>query len=288
MSDKARRKVKAKKRVISEMRLRGEKVHSTLSHMDIEDQIRAQTDQMRAAVLPKKRLVDSLAATGQKYQKASDSLEQILPGVGKEVASNPTKEGRKAAGELLSALTEQVQAAQNPMGQVLESSNPYPILLGGGDLAKNTSRLARDVYGENLPVPKTGAGKEAVNRLIRLHEAEEGSTARRLARLGENATGGRFATHLDINPMLQDVNIANSMKASPSLGRKGVQELKSYVNEMRSPELFDMLVELNQRGAKVSGSDAQRYRKHVEDLMAGKRINRHARKFLNRIRGQFT
>ena len=234
-----------------------------------------------AASLPQEKLRTVL---GPDYEPLpNDTLLEFMGlGTNQAIRKQPTERGRKEAEEFGQALKRQMNVYHETIDRVLDNPNPYPVLLGGEDLSVAVGSAA------GFPVPQTGAGKEAVNRLIRLHEAEEASTGRRLARLGEGATGGTFASHLDLNPMLQDVNIANTMKPSPSLSSKGVQEVKDFVGAMRKSELSDALKELEERGSQVSAPNTARYKKHLQDLMEGQRINRHARKFLNKIRGQFT
>ena len=146
--------------------------------------------------------------------------------------------------------------------------NRDTFILMGGD----TSKLLSDGGpGLGIPIPKakTKYGREAFNRTVGLHEAEEMKAFRRSPSrtMKGEAVGPTFMSHMGVQPMLNDVNIANTFKG------RGARDLRAQVGAMRNPELATLKEVLKQDPRSVE---------LIERLEAGGRINRHGRKYLDR------
>jgi len=118
----------------------------------------------------------------------------------------------------------------------------------------------------------TDRGKEMVHNAIGLHEAREikalyKSKSRKLG-LGPGPT---FESHIGPDPMLNDVIIANTLTGE---GAKGAKDL---LMKMRAPELKRLKNQL--------AGDA-RAEALIDKLLAGGRINRHGRKYLDRAHAE--
>lgn len=132
----------------------------------------------------------------------------------------------------------------------------------GGD----TSRLMAEVgpvAGLSIPKSRTPEAREAFNRTVGLHEAAEMKSYRHSPSRGAGPT---FASHQGVQPMLNDVNIANTFTGT------GAKEFKAQVDGMRNAELLGLKMELKSDPRSVE---------LIEKLQAGGRINRHQRKYLD-------
>lgn len=153
--------------------------------------------------------------------------------------------------------------------RVKETPDKKLFIQMGGD----TSKLMSDgAPGLGLPIPKakTKYGREAFNRTVGLHEAEEMKSFRRSASraMPGGDPGPTFHSHQGVQPMLNDVIIANTFKG------RGARDLRAQVGAMRKPELETLKEVLKRDPRSVE---------LIERLEAGGRINRHGRKYLDRM-----
>ena len=124
-----------------------------------------------------------------------------------------------------------------------------------------------------MPKAKTKYGREAFNRTVGLHEAEEMKSFRRspsrpMKGTTHEAPGPTFHSHVGVQPMLNDVIIANTFKG------RGAKDLRAQVGAMRRPELDTLktVLERDPRSVEL-----------IERLEAGGRISRHGRKYLDKM-----
>lgn len=154
------------------------------------------------------------------------------------------------------------------MRQKLESMKPADrkpprfFIVQGGDVSRTLSEAGG---GVKIPKSKTPEAREAFNRTVGLHEATEMASARRSP--SRDPDGPTFFSHQGVQPMLNDVNIANTFTGT------GAKEFKAQVDAMRAGEL---------RGLKETLAGDPKAEALVERLLAGGRINRHERKYLDR------
>jgi hypothetical protein len=136
----------------------------------------------------------------------------------------------------------------------------------GGDVSRS---LAEDAHALDRPMPKaqTSRGREAFNRAMGLHEASEIHSMRRSPSRPRNLEDGpTFNGHMGVQPMLNDVNIANTFTG------EGARDLKAQVDALRMSELAEL---------KESLKADPRSAELIDRLLAGGRINRHQRKYLD-------
>lgn len=138
------------------------------------------------------------------------------------------------------------------------------FILVGGDTGRGLSELG-NLMGVSVPKAKTSEGREAINRLIGLHEKLELKSYKKAYSRGPQPT---FFSHQGPQPMLSDIIIANTFKG------KGGDEVRAAIKGLRGKEL-DSLQILLQSDPKASAL--------IEKLQSGGRINRHQRKYLDRL-----
>ncbi len=133
-----------------------------------------------------------------------------------------------------------------------------PIIAVGGDSGRilNESSLATGIH---VPKATSREGREAINRAIGLHEARE------LQSLKSPGTKKKFFSHVDTQPMLNDMNIANTFQG------KGGEELRAAFHALRKPELEQLkdLLRADPRSVSL-----------IETLQSGGRISRHGRRHI--------
>ena len=142
------------------------------------------------------------------------------------------------------------------------------------NLPPDQTRAIREEVGIHSPLI-TDRGREMVHNTIGLHEAREiralhRSSSRKLRDplAGKPAT---FESHIGPDPMLNDVIIANTLTGE---GAKGARDL---IMKMRTPELKRLRQQL---------SGDPRAEALIDKLLAGGRINRHGRKYLDRVHAE--
>lgn len=142
--------------------------------------------------------------------------------------------------------------------------NQKTFVQTGGDVGRTLSETAHHLGVQGIPKAKTPQGREALNRIFGLHEANEMQSYKNAFSRGNLPT---FESHQGPQPMLNDVIIANTFKG------KGADEVKNIIGKLRSGELDNLKDTLSSDPKAV---------KFIETLQSGGRINRHARKYLDR------
>jgi hypothetical protein len=147
--------------------------------------------------------------------------------------------------------------------KIKSTADPTYAIIQGGDVGRTMAETGH-VFGANIPKAKTPEAREAFNRAVGLHEAAEMTSGRHSPSRGPKPT---FFSHQGVQPMLNDMNIANTFTG------RGAKELKAQFHGMREDELSGL--------KSMLGTDPRSVAL-VEKLQAGGRINRHERKYLDR------
>ena len=128
------------------------------------------------------------------------------------------------------------------------------------------SQALRNTTNTYVPSNLSGEAKNMYNRTVGLHEAAELKAFNQSASAGRARMGPTFESHFGPNPMLNDVNIANTLTG------KGSSEASSLIMRTRRPELMRLRAQLS-GDVKAQGL--------IDKLLGGQRISRHGRKYLD-------
>lgn len=159
----------------------------------------------------------------------------------------------------------EVRAAQESMvGQVNRMKVKGRGMIG---MPGDQSRAFKYEAGVDVPKDLSGSAKNIINRATGLHEAAELKAFIQSATSRGKASGPTFASHIGPNPMLNDVNIANTLTG------KGSEEAARVIMQMRRPELKMLRAQLNHD---------VRAKELIDRLLSGNRISRHGRRYLDR------
>lgn len=129
------------------------------------------------------------------------------------------------------------------------------------------SQAIRNLTNTYVPNNLSGEAKNMYNRTVGLHEAAELKAFNQSASAGRAKMGPTFESHFGPNPMLNDVNIANTLTG------KGSSEASRLIMRQRRPELMRLRAQLS-GDVKAQGL--------IDKLLGGQRISRHGRKYLDR------
>jgi hypothetical protein len=155
----------------------------------------------------------------------------------------------------------ELEAAQRiSIGQANSMSSRGVISMPG-----DQSKAIRQYSAMYVPSNLSGESKNMINKITGLHEAAELKAIDKQIRSGKVYAGPSFQTHAGPNPMLNDVNIANTLTGP------GSREAREFYMRMRRPELRDL------RNMLAGDPRAEAL---IDKMLGGGRISRHGRKYL--------
>jgi len=167
------------------------------------------------------------------------------------------------------ATAAELEAARKRMVGQFNSAGSRGAIEMPGDQSKAIRNLGNNFL--NVPSNLSGESKNMINRITGLHEAAELKAAANKIK-GGKYRGVSFETHQGPNPMLNDVNIANTLTGP------GSKEVRELYMRMRRPELQNL------RNMLAGDTRAEAL---IDKMLGGGRISRHGRKYLDRAHDNY-